>query len=392
MSLSMRSNTNFRLRRLSWIGALCVGFTLGAFVMPESAIAGDWNANFSTLSSAAYNDNPSLATENAKGRMDFTINRSVDGEYAKDRYRVAIVGRANVVASKDEIAKSVFAADQVRYNLDVDGAYDYDTSVISAAFGLGFDTVQNTEFEDTGNLTSDVTRTNTNLSLSYSGQITELWSVNISDNYSSATYSGGDFTGYSSNSVNVGLSNTFSDRLTISPSFGFSRYMPDSDITSPSNTISLKIGGEYQLSEIDILSASLGLVQTGDTLGTSAQLSYSQEVLERLTVNANVTRNHTASGSGSVQQSTGFGGGASYQLFEMTQVGFNASYRTSSSVGASGSAVTTQLSLDPSINWTLSEKWSAGLNLQSRQQKQPVGGTASSRSVTFALNYNLPLE
>lgn len=372
--------------------AVPLGVLAGVCAFPGFALGGDWSANFSTMTNVTHNNNPSLATEDVKGRTDFTVNRSVDAEYAKDRYRVGIVGQANIVASQDEIAHSIFAADQVRYDLNVDGEYDFDKSVIAAAFGLGFDSVQNTEFQDTGQLTNDVTRTNSSLNLSYSRQLNELWGLNISNIYSIASYSGGNFTGYSNNSTQFGFSNAFSERLSITPSISYSRYMPDSNALKPSGTIQLQVGGSYELSDVDSLEGSLGIVRTGDSLATSVQFGYRQEIMDRLTASATIDRNHTASGSGNVLQSTSLGGGLSYQLDEMIQLGLDASLRKSSQVGASGSAVTTQFQIDPSIGWTINDHWRANLNLQNRQQKQPTSGTASSNSVIFALNYNLPLE
>ncbi|HER27394.1 MAG TPA: hypothetical protein ENI69_09835 [Rhodospirillales bacterium] len=392
MGVSKRVYPDHASGSLLELRGLFVGLLLASVLSSPSALAGQWTANFSTLTSATYNDNPTLATDNQKGRMDFTVNRAIDGEYAKDRYRIAIVGQANVVASKDEIVNSIFAADQVRYDLNMDGEYDFDTSVIAAAFGIGFDTVQNTEFDDTGTLTSDVTKTNTSFGLSYNRELNEQWSLNFSDNVAVVSYSGGGFTGYSNNSALVGLSHAYSERLTITPSIGFSRYQPDSNLLKASNTLRLQVGGDYQLSENDSLGGAIGVLQTDGNLGWSALLNYEQEVLEGLTASASVNRDNIPSSNGNIRQSTGLDGGVTYQLTEIMRVGINAAWRISSQVGATGSADTTQLTLSPSANWTLSEKWRASFSAQNRSQKKPNSGTATSRSVTFALDYNLPLE
>lgn len=377
-------------RRRALCAALAVGVGLG--VAPAVAFAGQWTANVSSLMSTTYNDNPSLATEGKKGRMDFTVNRAVDGKYATDRYSINLSGQADVVASKKEIANRTFSADQVRYKLGAGGEYDFETSVITAVFGLGLDTVQNTEFTDSGILTSGVMRTNTNLDLGYKRQLNERWNLNASDNINVVSFSGGSFTGYSNNSLLVGLGGAYSERLTITPSIGYSRYNPDTSPSKPSNTIRLQVGGQYELSEKDSLGITLGALRTDGTLGWTALLNYRQEVLEGLVASANVNRDNIPSSDGNIRQSTGLGGGVTYQLTEMTRVGFNADWRVSSQVGLTGSADTTQLTMSPSVNWTLNEKWRASLDLQNRSQKKPSEGTATSRSVTFALNYNLPIE
>ncbi len=392
MTVSNREKSCTRWPGRSRRGMLRVGLTVAAGIFPAAAFGGQWTANYSSLVSATYNDNPSLATEDKKGRTDFTVNRAIDGEYAKDRYRIGVTGRANAVASKEEIANRIFSADQVRYNLDVNGEYDFDTSVIAAAFGLGFDTVQNTEFADTGNLASDATRTDVKASLSYNRQLNERWNLNASDNISVVSFSGGNSIGSTNNSLLIGLGHAYSERLTITPSIGYSRFEPDSKLSKPSNTIRLQVGGDYELSEIDRLGATLGVLRTDGNLGWSALFDYSQEVLEGLVASANVNRDNIPSSDGNIRQSTGFGGGVTYQLTEMTRVGFVANWRVSSQVGATGSADTTQLTMTPSINWTLNEEWRASLNMQNRRQKQPTDGTATSRSMTFTLDYNLPLE
>ena len=385
MVVSKRNKT-----RLQW--AVCLGVVAGANIAPGAALAEEWTANYTSLVAATYNDNPTLAVENASSRIDFTVNRAIDAEYAKDRYRIDIVGRANLVASKDEIANSVFAADQIRYNLDVGGEYDLEASVLMAGFGLGFDTVQNTEFDDAGTLTSDVTRTDARLNLGYTRELNERWGLNVSDTYSLATYSGGTFTEYSNNTFLLGFSNTYSERLVITPGVGYTRYKPDSETLSPSNTYRMQVASQYQLSETDSLNITLGGVQTDGNLGWSALVGYNQEVMDGLVVTANVNRDNIPSSTGVVRQSTGFGGGVNYQLLEMMRVGMTASWRKSGQVSAASSGDTTQLTLNPSVNWTLNEKWGAGINLQNRRQKLATSGTATSSSVTFALNYNLPIE
>jgi len=376
-------------RRLPWRAALCAGAMIAA---PIDAFGGEWTADYSSLISATYNDNPSLVTDNAKSRTDFTVNRAVDAKYAQDRYSIDIIGQANLVASKKEIAKGIFSKDQVRYDLNVGGNYDFETSVIAAAFGIGFDTVQNTEFADTGILTTGVTRTNKRLNLNYNKQLSDTLGFNISDDVTVVSYSGGNFTGYRNNSLLLGFSNAYSERLTLTPSIGYSRYTPDSPVLKSSNTVRLQVGGRYELSDKDSLGVTIGGLQTDRKLGWSALVDYRQEVGDGLVVSANVNRDNVPSGAGNVRQSTGFGGGLTYQFAESMNVGVDASWRTSSQVGASGSADTTQYQVAPSLNWTINEKWRAGLNLQNRHQKRPQSGAATSNSMTVVFNYNLPAE
>ena len=369
------------------------------FLVPSLAHGNDWftfgdewTANFSSLASISYSDNPSLVTENAKGRTDITLNRAVDAQYAKDEYRIGVVGRANFVASKDEIAEKAFAADQVRYILDVNGEYDLEAAVVGAAFGINFDTVQNTEFEDAGILTEDVTRTQASFNFNYNRQLSDLWNLSFTDDYTFSTYSGGNFNEFANNTALIGFGYAYNDRLTLAPQFSYSRYEPDSDAIKASNTFRLQGRGDYQLSEDDSLGVTMGAVQTDGNVGWLAIVDYRQEVLDGLVTSASVNRDNIPSSNGNVRETAGLKGGITYQVLEDTRVGFSASWRTSSQVGVTASADTTQLSLSPTVDWVLNEEWRANFNLNHRRQKRPDQGTASSSSAIFALHYNLPLE
>ena len=359
----------------------------GLALIPQAASSGEWSSVFALSTTTSYEDNPTLAVDDETDNGQLLLRPSLTNRYEGGRYRIDLDANATLVRSTDQSVEE----DTVRYGFDAGGEYDRDTGTISVALSLNLDSVQNTEFDDTGLLadSSDVTRTDSSLKLSLDQELNDKWRLNFSDDLEMVSFSGGNFTDSTNNSARLDLSYEYGDTLTLKPGIGYDRFDPEGG--KPSNTYRLNMGGDYALSDISSVGLTLGGLLTDGELGWSAATDYNR-AFENFSINADASRDVSPSSAGVLRESTSLGFGLTYRYSETTSAGFASSWRSSTVNNASNAGDTIQVELSPWVNWELSEDWSARLTYRGRMQKQPSAGTARSNSISIVFNYSLPIQ
>lgn len=366
---------------------LCLILIPGFILIPETASGGEWTSVFAASLTTSYEDNPTLSIEDETPNGQLVFNPTLTTLYEEDRYRINVATRVSLVRSADQTVEQ----DTIRYGSDVDGEYDFETAVVSAAFSLNLDPVRDTEFDDTGQLAnvSDVTRTASSLSFGFSQELNDEWRFNVDESFNMVSFSGGDFTDSTNNRFRISFGHDYSDLLTIAPSIGYDRFEPEGG--KPSNTYRVNLGGDYALSDVSNAGLTIGGLLTDGGLGLSATAAYDRE-FEHITILAEATRDVIPSSAGVLRESTRLSSNLTYQYSEMTGAGISTSWRTSSVSGSASSGDTVQMSFSPFINWVLSEDWGVRLTYRERRQQQASAGTARSRTISIVFNYTLPIQ
>lgn len=370
-----------------WGRGWCLFLIPGLLLISDTASSGEWASVYAISMTTSYEDNPNLSVDDETPNGELLLNPTFTTSYEEERYRINFASNVTLVRSTDQTVQE----NTIRYGSNIDGAYDLETGVITASSSLNLESVQSTQFDDTGQFanTSDVTRTSSSLQLGFGRVLNDLWSINFNDSFSMTSFSGGNFIDSTNNSFSVSMGHEYSDVLTITPSIGYDRFNPEG--SKPSNTYRLNLGGDYALSDVSGAGLTVGWRLTDGELGFTATANYDRE-FEKITFSTQANRDVIPSSSGVLRESTGITANVTYQYSEMTTTGLSASYRTSTESGAINSGDTVQTEFSPFISWVINEEWSARLTFRERQQEQSQGGTASSSFVSVVFNYTLPIQ
>ena len=168
---------------------LSLVLTIGFVPISEPASSGEWTSQFGSSLALSYEDNPTLSLDEETPNGQFLTTPTLTTRYEEERYRINISANASLVRSTDETVEE----DTIRYGSDVDGEYDLEMGVISAAFSVDLESIQNTEFDDTGLLadSADVTSTKSKLTLGFSQELNDTWQLNLDESFDMQSFSGG---------------------------------------------------------------------------------------------------------------------------------------------------------------------------------------------------------
>jgi len=348
--------------------------------------AGQWTSDLGATLTTTYDDNPTLSendkTEN--GKLEFTPTLS--GQYEEDRYRLNLSGSVVETRSNDQEVEE----DDTRFNAEAGGEYLSENSTLGVELSYSLDSVQNTQFDDTGLLenTADVTQTDASVGLNFDLDLSDRWDIVFSNVFETSEFSGGDFTEFKDNAFNIALNNEFSDQISLNTSFEYAIFDPNDD--SVTNTFELDFGGRYELSEDSSLFLTVGATHSGGALGWSLDSGYERQ-FEKGGFEISALREINPSADGQLRESSEISMNVNYQISESLEAELSARFRRSSEAGNENSGDRDQIEISPSISWTLTEELSARLSLRERQQREDESGLVRSRSAILTIDYNLPL-
>lgn len=209
-------------------------------------------------------------------------------------------------------------------------------------------------------------------------------------------------TNYRSGSVNLGIGHTLTERLALTGTLGYSRYVPQG-ISNESENFQLMAGASYQLSEISGVAAQAGVRFTEQTVegpldgrtltqessAPSFNLSYFKRFEAGGGFGLAASRTISPTGEGDVVDNTGLSASLSLQPRPKWQIGVTASAnRSRSPSGETVRGDETSYSIGPSLSYRITEVWGLSLGyLFSYQDLSDTGGDAVSNAVYLNLSW-----
>jgi len=391
--------------------------------LPGPANAGDWNHEARLSVQTSHETNPGLDNNPRKvtlGQVAPTWISNYVGETVSGN---ASLG-STFVRSSDEVAQP----NSVRYDVKTDAQKQFETFDVSGAVNYFRRDFQNTEFNDnelttdaesasvSENITVDDVTVLTRAQKSFSENVTGF----ANNTYRLVKFSGGNSTDFTNDTVLSGLTMVRSDKLTITPALGYTRFEPEG--RDPTNLYRAQFGADIQPNPTTVLGVTFGGIKAGNETDVSLQASYQQQ-FEYVTVDAALSRDLSPSDGGELRKQKSFEVGVSHNFSDYTRirvdaewkknddiearrtgmnlvhelsqdmrVGFSLDFVRSYSDGLTGEQVTTALRADPFLSWRISEEVDARFSYREIQQDQTGQDRVRSRRVAVVVNYATPFD
>jgi hypothetical protein len=244
-----------------------------------------------------------------------------------------------------------------------------------------------TEFDDTGRLSADGTRTDMGLEAGWDHSITERSQLSLMGRYDDISYDGGDFTDYELTSSILNYSYLWHDNTVPYLQLQASSYQPDGSLSENSELYGFVLGLQFPVGTNFAMDVSGGEVwvdaeESDSNWNGRAALAY---LGERTRWDIEYTRTTTASGAGGFEGADGARVALSYDYSELTTFGGSAQWRKNRSDELNESAYA-----ELWASRQLEEYWKLRFSWKFRQQKGNAQRESEGHAVSVYLEYTIP--
>ena len=241
-----------------------------------------------------------------------------------------------------------------------------------------------TEFDETGLVVNDASSSTRSVAANWSRLLTEKLNFSLGGQYLKTSYSGGNFTGYSTKSLNSTLTYDLNERVRPFIQLGLTDFNPDGQGRRNTKSQNYLVGAHVDISSRLNVSASAGinhLSSVGNARIANTNFNY---LGERYSLRGSLERSVSASSIGNFQESDRLSLGYNYDLSDKSRLGADFSWRKNNSLNDSE---TKQLSGFYSRD--LTEFWQMRLLLQTRNLKS-TNRNANGNVAGITFTYNIP--
>lgn len=389
----------------------------------SAALSGDWSHEARLSLQGSHETNPQLDNNRRKvtlGQVVPTWVSNYDGETFAANTAIG----ATVVRSSDQVAQS----NSVRFDTQTSVEAAFEKLKVTGNLNYFRRDFQNTEFNDdelttdasNASVSEDITVDDVAVQTRFETDFTSNIAGFADNNFRTVKFSGGDSTDFTNDTLLTGAILIVNDRLTVSPSIGYTRFEPEN--TDPTNLYRVQIGGNYSASDTVLFGLTIGGIKTDTENDVSLDATYQQEFLS-FTLDASASRDLAPSDGGELRKEKAIEIGVSHDFSDYTRIRVDAEWQINDDVEArrtgfnlthdltqdtsigvrlnyvrsyrdlvAGEQVTTALRADPFFVWRISEQVDARLSYREVQQDQTGADRVRTRRVAFVLNYSTPFD
>ncbi|RVU34099.1 hypothetical protein EOI86_23575 [Hwanghaeella grinnelliae] len=379
----------------------------------------DLNSTARVTASGSYETNPNLVQSNQRHLFEKRLAPGWSGVLDGETYGLAADFGTSFVRTSDE----TISPDSLRYDTSLAGNLDFERARTSGGFDYSRRAFNNTEFND-NELTTDetdasvsnaVTVDDASLATRFEYDATELLQVFVDNNYRLVSFTGGNSTSFTSNTVTLGSRYEMSDYLSISPEFEYRIFEPDD--SDSQNTYEARLRGNYQASDVTQYNVAIGMIRTKQETNVSLDATYIQQ-LDDVLLQVTASRSLSPSDDGELRDSKRLSAQVSKPLSDVTTIGADAQFRLNDEVEArrggfnlthelsdalvvgfnlnvietipdNGSS-TMQYRADPFLNWLVHENVNARVSYRELWQETGSSGSVNTRRISLAVTYTHP--
>ena len=322
-------------------------------------------------------------------RMSSTDKRSIWRYIATPRYSIATVADRNrwyseVSLRLERSSDKKLSIDREDPNVVVGWERDSERDRFSLIGRYNKSSTRITEFDETGLVVNDASSSTRSVAANWSRLLTERLNFSLGGQYLKTSYSGGNFTGYSTKSLNSTLTYDFNERVKPFIQVALTDFNPDGQVRRNTKSQNYLVGAHVDISSKFNVSASAGINHLS-TAGNGRIANTSFNYLgERYSLRGSLERSVSASSIGNFQESDRLSLGYNYDLSDRSRLGADFSWRKNNSLNDSE---TKQLSGFYSRD--LTEFWQMKLLLQTRNLKS-ANRSANGNVAGITFTYNIP--
>ena len=322
-------------------------------------------------------------------RMSSTDKRSIWRYIATPRYSIATVADRNrwyseVSLRLERSSDKKLSVDREDPNVVVGWERDSERDRFSLIGRYNKANTRITEFDETGLVVNDASSSTRSVAANWSRLLTERLNFSLGGQYLKTSYSGGNFTDYSTKSLNSTLIYEWSERVRPFIQVGLTDFNSDGQRRRNTKSQNYLVGAHVDISPKFNVSASAGINHLS-TAGNGRIANTNFNYLgERYSLRGSLERSVSASSIGNFQESDRLSLGYNYDLSGRSRLGADFSWRKNNSLNDSE---TKQLSGFYSRD--LTEFWQMKLLLQTRNLKS-ANRSANGNIAGITFTYNIP--
>ena len=321
--------------------------------------------------------------------MSSTDKRSIWRYTATPRYSIATVADRNrwyseVSLRLERSSDKKLSVDREDPNVVVGWERDSERDRFSLIGKYNKANTRITEFDETGLVVNDASSSTRSVAANWSRLLTERLNFSLSGQYLKTSYSGGNFTDYSTKSLNSTLIYEWSERVRPFIQVGLTDFNSDGQGRRNTKSQNYLVGAHVDISPKFNVSASAGINHLS-TAGNGRIANTNFNYLgERYSLRGSLERSVSASSIGNFQESDRLSLGYNYDLSDRSRLGADFSWRKNNSLNDSEIK-----QLSGFYSRDLTEFWQMNLLLQTRNLKS-ANRSANGNVAGITFTYNIP--
>lgn len=327
-----------------------------------------------------YDDNPTMSSNNQQSIMRYSFNPKYKVTAVNDLDSWYAGTSLNIQRSSDK--KISIDREDPSFNFGWQRALEKGGFGLTGSYSKASTRV--TEIDETGRVLKDGNSITKSIAANWSHLLTEKLGTSLGVQYLRKNFSVGNFTGYTSKSLNSGLSYQLTEKISPFAQVSWTDYESEGLTSTNRKSQNYSVGANFISSPRFnyVLSTGVSHVEnTGNGRIYSANATY---LGDRYTLKAGLGRSVSPSSLGGFQESDNLSVGYGYELSEISNFGADLSWRRNNSLNDSESR-----SASGFYSRDLSEYWQMRLSAKHRTLKTS-SNSAQGNSVGITFTYNIP--
>lgn len=363
--------TDSAFKRLVVLSSLLFSMHAEALVLLQQA-----SASFGT----DYDDNPTMADTNKTTVMRYSFNPKYNISAVDDINTWFASAGLNVQRSSNK--NITIDRDDPNFNFGWTRALERGSFGLNASYSKASTRI--TEIDESGRVLRDGDSTTKSIGANFTHLITERLSINSGAQYLKKDFSVGNFTGYTSKSLNTGLSYQLTEKISPFAQVSWTDYKSEGLTAIDRKSQNYSAGANFILSPRLNYGLSAGISHVENTGNGRIYGANATYLGDRYNLKASLGRSISPSSLGGFQESDNLSIGYGYELSAISRFGADISWRRNNSFNDSESG-----SVSGFYSRDLTEYWQMRLSARHRTLKT-INNSAEGNSAGITFTYNIP--
>jgi len=328
--------------------------------------------------SLEYESNPRLSSNNQQSARRTTLIPAYTLMATQGNDQFSIDLGLNIERSSNQSA----SADREDPSVGLGWSHTYETGQYGLTANFSEQSTRISEFDDTGLSTNDNTRQSSSIGGNWSTALSDRYTFTLNGNVTKAEFDNttASLNDFKNKNVNAQLGYSVNEQIESYVRVAFSRFEPATG--NKSNTRSIVLGADWDMSEQLSVNGNLGINKTGSDSGWQAMLD-ANYMTARTQTQFGLSRSRSPSSAGIINESNQLSAAWSYDLSEKESVGVSFNYQENLSANESET-----MRLSASYTRALAPEWDFSVSAQHRNRNDATSDV-SSNTLTATIIYKL---
>ena len=347
-------------------------------LLPVNSFALTFQQSLTLPLSLEYESNPRLSPNNQQSARRTTLIPAYTLMATQGNDEFSIDLGLNIERSSNQSA----SADREDPSVGLGWSHTYETGQYGLTANFSEQSTRISEFDDTGLSTNDNTRQSSSIGGNWSTALSDRYTFTLDGNITKAEFDSttASLNDFKNKNVNAQLGYSVNEQIESYVRVAFSRFEPATG--NKSNTRSIVLGADWDVSEQLSVNGNLGVNKTGSDSGWQAMLD-ANYMTARTQTQFGLSRSRSPSSAGIINESNQLSAAWSYDLSAKENLGVNFNYQENLSANESET-----MRLSANYTRALAPEWDFRISASHRNRDDSIS-SASSNSLTATIIYKL---